>query len=88
MKLINQNGITNSVSSILRNVCEKNGWYVDWLEDGNWLVSNQDTKIGLFSDLQEAMFLFMAKSNPLPELTEEEREEAMLWIDEQLNKDL
>lgn len=65
MRYINNNGITSSTSSIANNVCDKNGWYVDMLEDGNWLVSKQDTKIGIFSDLEEAMFFFMAKTEPI-----------------------
>lgn len=82
MKYINLNGFIGSTSSIKRNVCSKNDWYVDWLEDGKWLVSKQDTKIGIFSDLEEAMFFFMAKSEPLPELTEQEEKEAMEYLEE------
>lgn len=84
MKYINNDGITNSTSGIIRNVCEKNNWYVDMLEDGKWLVSNQDTKIGLFSDLEEAVFFFMAKSEPIEPLTEQEENEAMKWLEEHL----
>ena len=81
MKYINNNGITNSTAGIIRNVCEKNDWFVDMLEDGKWLVSKQDTKIGLFSNLEEAMFFFVAKSEPIEPLTQQEEDEAMEWLE-------
>ena len=81
MKFINTNGITNSTAGIERNVCEKNNWYVDMLEDGKWLVSEQDKKVGIFTDLEEAMFFFMAKSEPMPELTEKEENEAIEYLE-------
>jgi hypothetical protein len=84
MKYINSNGITSSTSTICRNVCEKNNWYVDMLVDGKWLVSKQDTAIGLFSDLEEAIFFFMAKSEPIEPLSQQEEDEAMEWLEEQL----
>jgi hypothetical protein len=84
MRVINLNGITSSISPISRNVCEKNRWYVDMLENGNWMVSEHNTTVGLFSSLEEAMFFFMAKSEPMEPLTEEQISEAMEWLEEMI----
>lgn len=82
MKYINTNGITNSTSAIMRSVCDKNGYYLDLLEDGNWLVSKKDTKIALFSDCEEAVFYFMAKSEPLEQLSKEDEAEALEFLEQ------
>ena len=80
MKSINN---STSTSRISRNVCSKNDWYVDILKDGKYLVSHQDDKVALFSDLEEAMFFFMSKTDPI-EFTKQEEDEAMEWLENQL----
>ena len=73
-KYINKNGITNSISSIFKNVSEKNDWYLDLLENGNWLVSNHNTQVAVFANSEEAIFYFIGNADPieLPEMTAEE----------------
>lgn len=71
--LINSKGITGSISTITKNVCDKNGFYLDVLENGEYLISKQDLPIGIFSDAECALCYFMSKTDPQPELTETEK---------------
>lgn len=82
--LINYDGITNNLGGILRNVSEKDGWYLDLFEKGYWVISQMDKKIAVFDDCEAAVFFFMAKTDPIEPLTREQEAEAMEWLEQQL----
>lgn len=63
MELINKNGITSSVAGIRVNIGETNDYYLDLLDDGNYLVSHINKKIGLFSNPGRAIHFYLQESN-------------------------
>lgn len=62
MNHVNENGITCSVPSIIREIANKNDIYFDLLEDGRFLVSDHNKKIGIFTDAEQAIYFYLSKS--------------------------
>lgn len=75
---INETWLNLENCNILWNVCTKQGWSLDYLDNGERMISRNDTHIAVFKECENAVFYFMSKSDPLTE------EKLLAWEEERL----
>lgn len=75
-KRINEAWLNIENCSILRNVCQKRERALDYLDNGEWMISKDDIHVALFKECENAVFYFMAKSDPVTE------ESLLAWEEE------
>ena len=59
-----ESGLKSERPALLMNASEKNGWRLDRLAGGVWMVSQGELEVGLFRDLNVAMRFFLQRSRP------------------------
>lgn len=73
---INEEWLDIEHCNVLWNVCQKKERSLDYLDNGEWMISWNEKHIALFKECENAVFFFMAKSDPVTE------ESLLAWEEE------